>query len=277
MKFTKMHGAGNDYVYVDARSLKKDWPSVAVFVSNRNFGIGSDGLILAEESDVADVKMSMYNSDGSQGEMCGNGIRCLVAFAIIDNIVSKKDVISVETLAGVKHVTPVYEDDKIVRCIVSMGLPEFQESKIPVKFDSTVPIIDAPIKVAGQSYEVSMVSMGNPHAVVFLESPVDDFDLTTIGPKFENLEIFPNRTNFEIVNIIDDNKLKVRVWERGSGITLACGTGACAVGVIARNKGIISDNVNISLPGGNLLVCWDGISDVYLEGPVELVFEGEMF
>ena len=272
-----MHGAGNDYVYVDARSLNHDWSSVAVFVSNRNFGIGSDGLILAEESDIADVKMSMYNSDGSQGEMCGNGIRCLVAFVLIKNIVPKNDVISVETLAGVKHVTPVYEGDKIVRCIVSMGLPEFQASKIPVKFDSTTPIIDAPINIEGQSYDVSMVSMGNPHAIVFLESSLDDFDLTTIGPKFENLEIFPNRTNFEIVNIIDNEKLKVRVWERGSGITLACGTGACAVGVVARMKGLISDSVNILLPGGDLLVRWDGISDVYLEGPVESVFEGEIF
>ena len=271
-----MHGAGNDYVYVDARSLNNDWSSVSIFVSNRNFGIGSDGLILAEESDVADVKMSMYNSDGSQGEMCGNGIRCLVAFALINNIVPKNDVISVETLAGVKHVTPVYEDDRIVRCVVSMGLPEFQASKIPVEFDSAIPIIDVPINIEGQSYDVSMVSMGNPHAIVFLETPVDDFDLTTIGPKIENHEIFPNRTNFEIVNIVDDDKLKVRVWERGSGITLACGTGACAVGVIARIKGLISDSVKIILPGGDLLVRWNGISDVYLEGPVEFVFEGEM-
>tara|TARA_A100001037_G_scaffold305731_1_gene347109 strand:- start:43497 stop:44315 length:819 start_codon:yes stop_codon:yes gene_type:complete len=271
-----MHGAGNDYVYVDARSLKNDWASVAVSISNRNFGVGSDGLILAEESSVADVKMSMYNSDGSQGEMCGNGIRCLVAFSLINDIVPKKDIISVETLAGIKHVTPIYQGDNIVRCSVSMGPPEFNASKIPVQLDHSVPIIDFPITIEEKTYYVSMVSMGNPHAVVFLESPVDDYNLTDIGPKFENLEIFPNRTNFEIVNVVDDANLKVRVWERGSGITLACGTGACAVGVVARLKGLISDSVNIILPGGNLSVHWDGNSEVRLEGPVESVFEGQL-
>ncbi|MBM3944393.1 MAG: diaminopimelate epimerase [SAR202 cluster bacterium] len=276
MKFTKMHGAGNDYVYVDGRGLKQDWPEVSRRVSDRHFGIGSDGLILALPSDKADVRMQMFNADGSEGEMCGNGIRCLVSFALENGIVGKRNGgVSVETLAGVLDVTPIFDNGRMTRARVSMGLPRFEAKDIPVNLPGQSKVVDYPLKVDGHTFKISCVSMGNPHAVAFLDTPVDELPLERLGPLVENHPMFPRRVNFEVVNVLSRDHIKIRVWERGSGITLACGTGACAAAVIARQQGRVDDGVTVTLPGGDLKVRWPGEGQVILEGPVEKVFEGE--
>jgi diaminopimelate epimerase len=276
IKFTKMHGAGNDYLYVDGRAAKADWPKMAVKMSDRHFGAGSDGLILALSSSKADLRMQMFNADGSEGEMCGNGIRCLVSFAIEKGIVSRKDrPISVETLAGVLEVTPIYRNGTMSRARVSMGIPRFEAKDIPVNVPGQSRVEDYPLTVDGNTFKISCVSMGNPHAVAFLDSPVDNLPLDKLGPLVEHHPMFPKRVNFEVVNVLSPSHLKVRVWERGSGITLACGTGACAVAAVARTQGKVGDDVTLSLPGGDLQVHWPDNGPVILEGPVEKVFEGE--
>lgn len=277
MRFTKMHGAGNDYVYVDARHTNKDWSALSVVMSERHTGVGADGLILTLASDHADLRMRMFNADGSEGEMCGNGVRCLVAFALTRGIVPKHtSPVLVETLAGDLAVTPTWEGDRVVWAKVGMGEPSMSVEDIPVVLNDRAMVMDYPLTVDGTTFEINTISMGNPHAVTFLEQPVDEFPLETLGPLVEHHPLFPKRINFEIVNVIDDSHLKVRVWERGSGQTMACGTGACAVGVISRLKRRIKgDDVTVSLPGGDLLVRWPGQGEVILEGPVAEVFKGE--
>ena len=276
MEFTKMHGAGNDYVYMNASNLSENWSQIAVNVSDRHKGIGSDGLILAMPSEIADIKMRMFNSDGSEGEMCGNGIRCLVGFAIDQNLIPpNQKTVLVETGAGVLSVTPIRTNNVMTGATVSMGLPILEPTQIPVEIDSSsFPVLEHKLNIGYEQMKLSFVSMGNPHAISFIDEDIDKYPLTEIGPLVENHEIFPNKINFEIVNIIDRSHLKVRVWERGSGITLACGTGACAVAVAAKLKGIIDDSCTISLPGGDLEISWVDNNEVLMTGPIEKVFSG---
>ncbi|MCH7653069.1 MAG: diaminopimelate epimerase, partial [Chloroflexi bacterium] len=249
MKFTKMHGAGNDYLYIDARSQSRDWPALSVAMSDRHTGVGSDGIILMLSSDRADLRMRMFNADGSEGEMCGNGIRCLVRYALDRGIAPPdKTPVSVETLAGVLEVTPIWENGVMSRARVGMGKPILRPEEIPVDLPGQELVMDHPLRVDGHSFDLTFVSMGNPHAVAFIDEPVDDVRLADIGPLVERHALFPQRVNFEICNVLEGSRIKTRVWERGSGITMACGTGACAVAVAARLHGYIGDESTIELP-----------------------------
>ena len=282
MKFTKMHGAGNDYIFIDARSMEADWPALSRAMSDRHFGVGGDGIILILPSEVAHLKMRMFNADGSEGEMCGNGIRCFAKYAIERGIAHPDGSgLRVETLAGVRTVVPVMEHNRVVRARVAMGPPELEPDKVPVVLatDSVgkveKAVLNYPVEIGNVALKLSLVSMGNPHAVAFIDGPVDDFPLHTIGPQVEHHPMFPRRVNFEIVNVEGDGQLKARVWERGSGETMACGTGACAIGVASRLLGLANDSLDITLPGGTLKISWDGEGEVYLEGDAVEVFEGE--
>lgn len=276
MKFTKMHGIGNDYVYVNCLEETVEDPSgTAVKVSDRHFGIGSDGLILIKPSEVADFEMEMYNADGSRGEMCGNGIRCVAKF-VYDKGLTDKTSIRVDTLAGIKQLELTVENGKVVLVKVNMGAPELMAEKIPVISD-TDRVIDQPLAVEGKGYRITCVSMGNPHCVTFLKEDVGALDLPEIGPAFENHKNFPKRINTEFVNVLDRKTLRMRVWERGSGETLACGTGACAVAVAAIVNGLTEDEVTIRLLGGELKIRWDREENqVYMTGPAAIAFDGEI-
>ena len=281
MKFTKMHGAGNDYVYIDARRLDEDWPALSRAMSDRHFGIGGDGIILILDSERADLRMRMFNADGSEGEMCGNGIRCFAKYAIEREIVSPPETgLTVDTLAGVRTVFPMYDGVAVTGARVSMGRPRLDPAEIPVNLDPAMssshgPVLKYPIHPGNFRLFLAFVSMGNPHAVTYIDQPVGEFPLHNIGPLIEGHPIFPRRVNFEIVNRLDSGHLKARVWERGSGETMACGTGACAIAVASRLQGLIDDRVDITLPGGTLTIEWDGAGEVFLEGPAEEVFSGE--
>ena len=281
MKFTKMHGAGNDYIYVDARLWDRDWPELSRRMSDRHFGVGGDGLILIKDSDVPDLKMSMFNADGSEAEMCGNGIRCFAKYAIDRGIVSLSAAsVSVETLAGIRNIVPIINHGQVIGARGSMGPPIFKPEDVPVKLDPAGefgpgPVLNYPFRMDGHDLPFNFVSMGNPHAIAFIDTPVADFPLHTIGPKVEHHSIFPKRVNFEIVNIDSPTHLTARVWERGSGETLACGTGACGIAVASILCGHTQNRIDITLPGGTLKVDWDGDGEVFLEGPAEEVFNGE--
>jgi diaminopimelate epimerase len=271
-----MHGAGNDYVYIDAGKAEKDWPALSVAMSDRHKGVGSDGLILALPSERADLRMRMFNADGSEAEMCGNGVRCLVAFALERGLVPPEvSPVVVETRAGDLDVRPFLDNGEVGRATVDMGEPKLAVDDIPAIAPGHDTLMDYPLGVDGQAFQISCVSMGNPHAVAFLDIPVDEVRLHEIGPQVENLPMFPQRVNFEIVNVIDSGHVKARVWERGSGLTMACGTGACAIAVVGRLKHVLGDEVGVSLPGGDLLIRWPGNGHVTLEGPIQKVFEGE--
>lgn len=274
MKFTKMHGIGNDYVYVNCfNETIKDPSAVSKYVSDRHFGVGSDGLILIKPSKVADFQMDMYNADGSQGEMCGNGIRCVAKY-VYDYGLTDKTNISVETLAGIKHLDLTIENGKVALVKVNMGSPELVPEKIPVVAEGER-AIDVPLEVKGKTYQMNGVSMGNPHCVVFMEEDVRELDLEAIGPDFENHKRFPKRINTEFVNVLDENTLRMRVWERGSGETLACGTGACATAVAAILNGLVQKEVTVKLLGGDLKIQWNGgDAPVYMTGPATTVFDG---
>lgn len=275
MKFTKMQGLGNDYVYVNCfKETIENPPEMAKKVSNRNFGIGSDGLIMINPSDVADFEMEMYNADGSRSEMCGNGIRCVGKY-VYDYGLTEKEHISVETLAGIKYLDLTVEDGKVKLVKVDMGSPELVPENIPIVADGNR-VIDEPINVNGTEYRMTGVSMGNPHAVVYVED-VKGLDIETIGPAFENHERFPNRVNTEFVKVLDRNTVEMRVWERGSGETMACGTGACAVAVACILNGLTEDKVTVKLLGGDLQIEWDKEADkVYMTGSAEVSFDGEI-
>ena len=277
MKFTKMHGIGNDYVYVNCfEETVKDPAAVARYVSDRHFGIGSDGLILIKPSDVADCEMDMYNLDGSQGAMCGNGIRCVAKY-VYDYGIVKKENISVSTKSGIKYLDLTVRDGKVALVRVNMGSPVLTASQIPV-VSSTEEMINAPLKVNGETYYITAVSMGNPHAIVYM-TDVDHLDIGEIGPYFENHMAFPDRVNTEFVEVLDDHTLKMRVWERGSGETLACGTGACAVAVASILNGHVDGEkpVTVKLLGGDLEIFWDRQENlVYMTGPAATVFDGEI-
>lgn len=277
MKFTKMHGIGNDYVYVNCfEETVKNPAAVARYVSDRHFGIGSDGLILIKPSDIADCEMDMYNLDGSQGAMCGNGIRCVAKY-VYDYGIVKKENISVSTKSGIKYLDLTVRDGKVALVRVNMGSPVLTASQIPV-VSSTEEMINAPLKVNGETYYITAVSMGNPHAIVYM-ADVDHLDIGEIGPYFENHMAFPDRVNTEFVEVLDDHTLKMRVWERGSGETLACGTGACAVAVASILNGHVDGEkpVTVKLLGGDLEIFWDRQENlVYMTGPAATVFDGEI-
>ena len=277
MKFTKMQGIGNDYVYINCfEETVKDPSAVARFVSDRHFGIGSDGLILIRPSQVADCEMDMYNLDGSQGAMCGNGIRCVAKYVFDHGIVNKTS-ISIATKSGIKYVDLTVKDGKASLIRVNMGSPILQATQIPVVAD-TEQVIDAPIQVDGQEYHYTAVSMGNPHAIVYVED-TDSLDLAKIGPSFETHVNFPDRINTEFVQVLDEHTVKMRVWERGSGETLACGTGACAVAVASILNGHVSPDtsVTVKLLGGDLQIFWNRSENlVYMTGPAVTVFDGQI-
>ena len=273
MKFTKMHGLGNDYVYVNCFEEKIDNPpAVARFVSDRHFGIGSDGLIMINPSKTADFEMEMYNADGSRGEMCGNGIRCVAKY-VYDYGLTDKTQISVETLGGIKYLDLTVEDGKVSLVKVDMGKPELEADLIPI-ISEREQVIDEPIEVDGKEYHMTGVSMGNPHAVIYVDD-VKGLDLEKIGPKFENHERFPKRINTEFVHCIDRQTVEMRVWERGSGETLACGTGECAVAVSSILNNLTDTQVTVKLLGGDLQIEWDREKDrVFMTGPATVVFDG---
>lgn len=275
MKFTKMEGLGNDYVYVNCFRETVDNPSeVAKKVSDRHFGIGSDGLILIRPSEVADFRMDMYNADGSQAEMCGNGIRCVAKY-VYDYGLTDKTSISIETLAGIKYLDLQVTDGKVSLITVNMGSPELVPDKIPIISDSKR-VVDEPIEVDGTTYKMTCVSMGNPHCIVFVEDTAS-FPLETVGPLFENHERFPKRVNTEFIQLLDRKTVNMRVWERGSGETLACGTGACASAVACILNGLTEDEITLHLLGGDLIVRWDQEENlVYMTGPARVVFDGEI-
>lgn len=275
MKFTKMHGCGNDYVYVNClEEVIEDRSLTAVKVSDRHFGIGSDGLICIDPSDVADFKMDMYNADGSQGKMCGNGIRCVGKY-VYDYGLTDKTCITVETLAGIKELELSVVNHKVESVRVCMGKPDFTSSNIPVVSDKET-AVDVNVSIQGRDYTLTCVSMGNPHAVIFVED-VESIDLPQIGPLFENHSIFPERINTEFVQVLENGDLRMRVWERGSGETLACGTGTCAALAAAVVCGKTSRSANVYVKGGVLSIEWSAKDDmIYMTGPAEIVFEGQI-
>ena len=275
MKFTKMHGIGNDYVYVNCFKEEIENPSeLARFVSNRNFGVGSDGLILIRPSEKADFQMDMYNSDGSQDEMCGNGIRCVGKY-VYDYGLTDKTQITVDTLAGIKYLDLTVEDGKVSKIRVNMGEPILKPELVPV-ISPEDPAVDIPIEVKGKKYNMTCVSMGNPHAVIFMDH-VKDLDIEVIGPYFENHTCFPKRTNTEFVEILYRNTVNMRVWERGAGETLACGTGACATAVACVLNDKTEDKITVHLLGGDLQIEWDReTNQIYMTGPATTVFDGEL-
>ncbi len=275
-KFTKMHGAGNDYIYVNCFEEKvEDINATAKKVSDRHFGIGSDGLVLICPSDKADFRMDMYNSDGTQAEMCGNATRCVGKY-VHDKGLTDKTEITLETLAGIKILKlNLDENGKADTVRVNMGSPELVPRNIPINSDLDR-FIEQLVEVDGKEYRVTGVSMGNPHAVTYIDD-VDGLDIEKLGPKFENHKLFPKRINTEFAQIVDRNTIKMRVWERGAGETLACGTGACATLVAANLSGLVGDEADLVLLGGTLHIRWDkDENNVYMTGPAEFVFDGEI-
>ena len=274
MKFTKMHGCGNDYVYVNGFTEKvADKPKAVVALSDRHFGIGSDGVIFINPSQQADFEMEMYNADGTRAEMCGNGIRCVGKY-VYDHGMTDKTSITVESFGKVKYLDLTVENGKVVKVKVNMGKPELTAKDVPV-VSVHEQVIDEEIIVKGKSYRMTCVSMGNPHAVVFMDD-VEHLAIEEIGPYFENHERFPNRTNTEFVQVIDDSHVKMRVWERGTGETLACGTGCCATAVACVLNSLTGAHVTVQVLGGEIEIYWDQKENlVYMTGPAVTVFEGE--
>ncbi len=284
MNFVKMHGAGNDFVVTEAAGDERDWPRLARAMCDRHFGVGADGLLLALRSSHAEIGMRVFNSDGSEAEMCGNGIRCLAKYAVEKGLVKPTDGrFSIETMAGVVSVEVNGEGGKVDRVRVGMGVPRLTPEDIPVLVHRETPLVNLPLEVwrggaadvsARDILPVTCVSMGNPHAVLLVTLPVKDFPLEDVGPRVAEHPQFPRGVNFEVARVIDRKQIEARVWERGAGLTLACGSGACAVMVAARLQGLVDDVVDITLPGGTLTLEWDGKGIVYLTGPAVSVFTG---
>lgn len=277
MKFAKMQGCGNDYVYINGfeeHIEKEKKPDLVRRLSERHFGIGSDGVIFINPSDIADFEMEMYNADGSRSEMCGNGIRCVAKY-VYDKKMTKQREFTIESFGKIKYITIIEENQKAKLIKVGMGSPEIRTELIPAIYDSDT-IIAKPIEVDGKIWEGTCVSMGNPHVVLFVDD-VAGMDLESIGPKFENHKMFPNRTNTEFVKVIDENTVEMRVWERGTGETLACGTGCCATAVACILNEKTGNKVLVKVLGGEILVEWDREkNEIYMTGPGEFVFEGEI-
>ena len=275
MKFTKMHGCGNDYVYVNCFEETVENPAdVARFVSDRHYGIGSDGLILICPSEIADFRMAMYNLDGSEGKMCGNGVRCIAKY-VYDHHLTDKTQISLETLGGIKYLDLNIKDGKVETVKVDMGEPILTPADIPVNLSGDT-IINEPVEVEGSIWNITCISMGNPHAVVFVDD-TKSLNLEKIGPAFEKHPIFPEQVNTEFVHVIDRKTVDMRVWERGSGETFACGTGACATAMACILNGKTEDEVLVHLVGGDLLIQYDRKTNhIFMTGPATEVFSGEI-
>ena len=280
MRFTKMQGTGNDFVLVESKDTRRDWSKLAVAMCDRHYGIGADGLLLLLPSAKADFQMRIFNTDGSEADACGNGLRCIVKY-FVDRGLAKpeKQEISVETRTGTRKALVSKKVGKVVKVRVGMGEPRFGAKDIPVVIghgeDTVKSMITSSITLDGEELRLSFISMGNPHAVYFTQEPVADFRLSSLGPKVEHHKIFPDRVNFEVACILDRKQIEARVWERGVGETLACGSGACAITVAAWLHGYIDDKVAIKLPGGVLEVEWGGAGEVFLSGPAVTVFSGE--
>ena len=273
LRFHKMHGTGNDFVLIDGRSEpERDWPTLARRLCDRHYGAGSDGLLLLLETDRADFEMRMWNPDGTEAEMCGNGIRCFAKY-VVDNRLKAGVDLSVDTHAGVKQLRAHVADGEVDRVSVSMGVPEFRPELIPVNLPGPR-VLDYPYTIADARLSLGCVSMGNPHAVAFVDYPVSEFPLDQLGPKIEHDPLFPRRTNFEVCQLIEPSVVDVRVWERGAGATLACGTGACAVMAVAVARGLVGKAATIRLPGGDLDLRWDGAGEIVMTGAARLVYVG---
>ncbi len=274
MCFWKMHGLGNDYVVIDNRDERisgTQATNLAKRICERRFSVGADGLLLISNSKLADTKMRIFNADGSEAEMCGNGIRCFAKYCFENGIVSKEEFI-VETLSGIKHVWLSLKNKEVAAVKVDMGAPNWQRSSLPMVGQGTC--INENLNVDGKNYKITCLSIGNPHCVIFVDK-VDDFPVEQIGPKIENHKAFPKRTNVGFVQVLNRNELKVRVWERGCGETLACGTGTCAAVAAAKKLGLIGDKVTVHVLGGNLEV--EAVESLFLSGAAEKVFEGILF
>jgi diaminopimelate epimerase len=289
MNFTKVQGAGNDFILVETKDIECDLPQMARTMCDRHFGIGADGLLLLLASDIADFRMRMFNPDGFEAEACGNGLRCLAKYIIDRGLQAGKfkealtlqNQILIETMAGIRMVK-LNKIGESIKIQVGMGTPKFGAGDIPVVIESgegnlvdIKPMLSNSVVIDGKELRLNFVSMGNPHAVYFWQKPVADFPLSQVGPKVEHLAIFPNRVNFEVANVVSRQQIETRVWERGAGETLACGTGACAVAVAAQLYGYTDNEVDIKLPGGILQAEWDKAGEVFLSGPAEVVFTGE--
>ena len=282
MKFTKMQGCGNDYVYVDCtQDNLPDAGALAVKLSDRHFGIGSDGLILIKKGRTADFEMEMYNADGSRSQMCGNGIRCVAKFVFDKGLTGKRD-FTIESMGAVKYIsiTSGNPGDKVCCVRVDMGKPILQAAKIPVKLNTTDKVIMHPLNIDSNEYKITCVSMGNPHAVVFIDRLPAEFPVCELGPHFENNAFFPERTNTEFAFVKDHQTIYMRVWERGTGETLACGTGTCATVVAAILNGLVDADkkITVHLVGGDLEIEWSGHEEdsVFMTGPATTVFTGEI-
>ncbi|MFH1652151.1 MAG: diaminopimelate epimerase [Chloroflexota bacterium] len=282
MKFTKMQSAGNDYVLIETGGNHHDWVALATKLCDRHYGIGADSLLLLIPSEKADFRMRVFDADGSEAEACGNGIRCLARYAYEMGMVKNgAEQIRVETMAGVRTLDLKKAGGRLQSIQVSMGAPQFQAERIPVAVEKGGEIVDingmlqCTVHLAGRAMALNLVSMGNPHAVFFQQQPVTGFPLNELGPEVEHLKIFPNRINFEVVRVLDRGKIEARVWERGVGETLACGSGACAINVAAQKLGYADKKIDVQVPGGILEVSWDGTGEVLLSGPAEIVYTGE--
>jgi diaminopimelate epimerase len=286
MKFSKLQATGNDFILINARIMEREWSRLARAMCDRHFGVGADGLILVQNSTSADLKMRIFNSDGSEAEVSGNGLRCFGKYAIEKGLIGKMSSrakqsnrsLTIETLSGVRKVKAYMSGNKVNRAEVNMGRPQFQPEQIPVKVDIPIvsgPVLDYPLVIDRKKLTLSLLSMGNPHAVSFVSQPIADFPLAEVGPKVEKHPMFPQRTNFEVARVLSRGKIEARVWERGVGETLACGSGACAIAVAAKLLNYVNRQVDIILEGGTLTVFWDRVGEVLLSGPVEEVFTGE--
>jgi diaminopimelate epimerase len=274
MKFWKMHGLGNDYIVIDNRDGKisdAEATELALKLCKRRFSVGADGILFASNSTVADVKMRIFNADGSEAEMCGNGVRCFAKYCY-ENSIARKSEVTVETLAGVKRVWLTVESGLVQSVKVDMGAPSLERSQIPMLGQGTC--INEELQVNGEAYKVACLSVGNPHCVIFVDA-VDDFPVQAVGSKIETHRLFPKRTNVEFVQVLSENEVKVRVWERGCGETLACGTGACATVVAGNLLKKLGSKVRVHLLGGDLEV--EYAERLFLNGPAEKVFEGTLF
>ncbi|SUZ56121.1 uncharacterized protein METZ01_LOCUS8975 [marine metagenome] len=278
VEFTKLHGAGNDYIAIDGRGIDRDWGALSKAMSALAFGVGSDGIVLVQNSDIAQIRMRVYNPDGSEAEMSGNGIRLFSKFVVDRKFVLPEDNgLTVETGGGVRVVWPTMQDDKMVAAKVAMGEPTFIPAEIPVELAAIgdLEILkDFPIRAGGYDLKITCLAVGNPHAVVVMKDPVEDFPLNEVGPHVEHHELFPNRINFEIVNVINRSKIRTRIFERGAGETMSSGTGSTAAASAARAHGLVDNTVDVIVDGGILRISWDETGQAYLEGPAVEVFSG---
>ena len=283
MKFTKMQSAGNDYVIIESGDVNRNWPQLAIAMCDRHYGIGADSLLLMLPSSKADFRMQIFDADGSEAEACGNGTRCLAKYVFEKGIMrANTDQLRVETLSGIRTVQLCKENGRIIDIQANMGEPRFGADDIPVtikqgneKVSVNKSMLGYSANVDGKTLSLNLVSMGNPHAVYFQSEAVTDFPLSQIGPKVENLEIFPRRTNFEVVRVINREQVEARTWERGVGETLACGSGACAIIAAAQLLGYVDSKIEVKVLGGTLGVEWNGKREILLSGPAEIVFTGE--